>query len=96
MFIFGLTSEEVINYENNGGYDPYEIFNSDQNVRQVLMQLVNGTYSPDDPERFRPLYDSLLKSKGMDRADRYFILKDFEAYAAAQRDIDEAYSDQKR
>jgi starch phosphorylase len=92
MFIFGLSSGEVMNYENNGGYDPYEIFNTDQNIRQVLMQLVNGTYSHDDPERFRPLYDSLLKSSGQTRADRYFILKDFESYADAQRRIDEAYS----
>ncbi|WP_130836081.1 glycogen/starch/alpha-glucan phosphorylase [Lachnoclostridium sp. Marseille-P6806] len=93
MFIFGLTSEEVIGYETNGGYQPYEIFNSDQNVRQVLMQLVNGSYSPDDPERFRPLYNSLLGGAGVERADRYFILKDFEAYAEAQRRIDAAYSD---
>ena len=96
MVIFGLTSEEVMNYEKNGGYDPYEIFNNDPNVRQVLMQLVNGFYSPDDPERFRPLYDSLLRSENGSPADRYFILKDFESYAAAQRRIDEAYSDQKR
>ena len=94
-FIFGLSSEEVIHYEQNGGYDPMKIFNEDQNVRQVLMQLVNGTYS-DDPELFRPLYNSLLHAHGHDRADRYFILKDFESYAAAQREVEEAYSDQKR
>jgi starch phosphorylase len=96
MFIFGLSSAEVLKYENNGGYDPYEIFNNDQNVRQVLMQLVNGTYSADNPELFRPLYDSLLKSSPQNPADRYFILKDFESYAAAQREVDKAYSDQKK
>ncbi len=94
-FIFGLSSEEVINYEQHGGYDPMRIFNEDQNVRQVLMQLVNGTYS-EDPELFRPLYNSLLHGNGHDRPDRYFILKDFESYAAAHREIEEAYGDQKR
>ncbi len=95
-FIFGLSSEEVINYEQHGGYNAMDIFNNDQNVRQVLMQLINGTYSPDDPDRFRPLYDSLLHGNGMDPADRYFILKDFESYAQAQRAVEEAYCDSKR
>ena len=93
MFIFGLSSQEVIGYENNGGYDPNEIFNNDQNVREVLVQLVNGTYSQDNPELFRPLYDSLLRSQPGCPADRYFILKDFESYAAAQRAIVAAYED---
>ena len=96
MFIFGLSSEEVMNYEKNGGYDPMQIFNEDEEIRQVLVQLVNGTYSPDDPERFRPLYNSLLQRQGMDPADRYFILKDFRSYAQAQHDICEAFKDQKR
>ena len=49
-----------INYENHGGYDPMEIFNNDQDVRKVLMQLINGTFAPGDPELFRPclLYTS--------------------------------------
>ena len=91
MFIFGLSSQEIIGFENNGGYDPNEIFNNDQNVREVLVQLVNGTYSRENPELFRPLYDSLLRSYPGCPADRYFILKDFESYAAAQRDIVAAY-----
>jgi starch phosphorylase len=95
-FIFGLSSQEVINYENYGGYDPKKIFNEDQNVRQVLVQLVDGTYSPEDPDLFRPLYDSLLNRHGTDRADRYFILADFESYAAAQREVEKAYNDSKR
>ena len=94
-FIFGLSSEEVINYEKHGGYEPMKIFNEDQNVRQVLMQLINGTFSPDDPDRFRPLYNSLLHGDG-GPADRYFILKDFESYAQAQREVEEAYKDTKR
>ena len=95
MFIFGLSSQEVINYENNGGYDPHEIFNNDGDIRQVMVQLINGTYSPDDPNRFRPLYDSLLQSHGGAPADRYFILKDFASYAEAQRRIVAAYEDKK-
>lgn len=90
-FIFGMSADEVIGYENNGGYNPMEIFNSDQEIRRVLMQLINGFYSPDNPERFRDIYDSLLNTHSSDRADTYFILKDFRAYAEAHRRIDQAY-----
>ena len=95
-FIFGLSSDEVINFENNGGYDPMEIFNNDQDVRKVLMQLINGTYSPDDTERFRHLYNSLLNTESTSKADTYFILKDFKSYAAAQKRVEEAYQDEAR
>ena len=95
-FIFGLSSDEVMAYEKNGGYDPYQIFNEDQEIREVLVQLIDGTYSPDNLDLFRPLYESLLHKKGMDPADRYFILKDFRDYARAQHEICEAYRDQKR
>ena len=93
-FIFGLSSDEVINYENNGGYDPMQIFNEDMDIRKVLMQLINGFYSPDDPERFRDIYNSLLNTQSTDKADRYFILKDFRSYAEAQKRVQEAYKDQ--
>ena len=93
-FIFGLSSDEVINYENNGGYDPMQIFNDDMDIRKVLMQLINGFYSPDDPERFRDIYNSLLNTQSTDKADRYFILKDFRSYAEAQKRVEEAYKDQ--
>ena len=93
--IFGLSSDEVINYEQNGGYNPMDIFNSDQDIRQVLMQLINGYYAPNDPERFRDIYDSLLNTKSSDRADTYFILKDFRSYAEAHKKIEEAYRDEK-
>ena len=93
-FIFGLSSDEVINYENNGGYDPNVIYNTDEEIRQVLMQLINGTFSS-DTELFRDLYDSLLNTKNTDRADRYFILADFRSYADAQRRVEEAYRDGK-
>ena len=93
-FIFGLSSDEVINYENNGGYDPNVIYNTDEEIRQVLMQLINGTFSS-DTELFRDLYDSLLTNKNTDRADRYFILADFRSYADAQKRVEEAYKDAK-
>lgn len=94
-FIFGLSSDEVINYEHNGGYDPNVIYNTDGEIRQVLMELINGTFSH-DTELFRDLYDSLLRGNGYDKADQYFILADFRAYAAAQEKVEEAYRDEKR
>ena len=93
-FIFGLSAQEVINYENHGGYDPMEIFNNDQDVRKVLMQLINGFYSPNDPELFRDLYNSLLNTQCTQFADTYFILKDFHSYADAQKRVMEAYKDE--
>ena len=94
-FIFGLSSDEVIKYENFGGYDPNEIFNNDPDVRRVLMQLINGTYSPNDPDRFRTLYNSLLNTLSTAKADTYFILKDFRSYADAQKQVEKAYRDEK-
>ncbi len=93
-FIFGLSSDEVINYENNGGYNPVEIFNTDQEIRRVLMQLINGYYAPEDPELFRDIYNSLLNTKNSAKADTYFILKDFRSYAEAQKRVEEAYRNQ--
>ena len=93
-FIFGLTSDEVIAYEQNGGYQPMEIFNNDQDVRKVLMQLINGFYAPNDPDMFRELYDSLLNTNNSQRADTYFILKDFRSYVEAQKKVEEAYRDE--
>lgn len=90
-FIFGLTSDEVIRYENYGGYNPMDIFNNDQDIRRVLMQLINGTYSGTDSELFRPLYNSLLNTQSTAKADTYFILKDFKPYAQAQKEVEAAY-----
>ena len=89
--IFGLTADEVIRYQNEGGYNPQEIFNNDQEIRQVLMQLINGFYSPEDPEMFREIYNSLLYDK---KPDVYFILKDFRSYAEAQKKIEKMYLDE--
>ena len=94
-YIFGLSAEEVIAYEKNGNYDPKEIFNNNEEIRTVLMQLINGYYAPDDSERFREIYDSLLEDQGYDRADTYFILKDFMSYVNTQNEVNKAYQDRK-
>ena len=92
-FIFGLTADQVINYENNGGYDPMQYFNNDPDIRNVLMQLINGTYSNGDFNMFHEIYDSLLNTNCSDRADTYFILADFKSYAEAQKKVEAAYRD---
>ena len=92
--IFGLSTDEVINYENNGGYNPVEIFNTDQEIRRVLMQLINGYFAPENPELFRDIYNSLLNTKNSSKADTYFILKDFRSYAEAQKRVEEAYKNE--
>ncbi len=94
-FIFGLSSDEVIQFENYGGYNPMDIFNNDPDVRKVLMQLINGSFAPHDPDLFRPLYNSLLNTQNTSRADTYFILKDFKSYAEAQKKVEAAYKDEK-
>ena len=91
-----MSSDEVINYENNGGYNPKEIYNTDQDIRLVMTQMINGTYSPDNTELFRELYNSLLETNGYERADQYFILKDFRSYEATQKRVEEAYRDERR
>ena len=93
-FIFGMSSDEVIAHERNRDYDPMQIFNTDQDIRKVLMQLINGFYSPNDPELFRDLYNSLLNTQCTQFADTYFILKDFRSYAEAQKRVMEAYKDE--
>ncbi|MCI9007404.1 MAG: glycogen/starch/alpha-glucan phosphorylase [Lachnospiraceae bacterium] len=94
-FIFGMSSDEVIELEKKGGYDPSQLFNTDQDIRHVLMQLINGEYSHKDPEKFRELYNALLVDGGYNRPDPYFILKDFRAYADAQKRVEAAYRDEK-
>ncbi|PXV90254.1 starch phosphorylase [Lachnotalea glycerini] len=94
-FIFGLSSDEVIQYENEGGYNPMDIFNNDQDIRKVLIQLINGFYCPENPELFREIYNSLLNTNSSERADTFFILKDFKAYAQAQRAVEAAYRNEK-
>ena len=95
-FIFGLSADEVINYEQNGGYNPYDIYNNDPDIHRVVDQLVDGTYSNGDTEMYRDLYNSLLNNQGGSRADMYFILKDFRSYADAQARAMEAYKDKEK
>lgn len=95
-FIFGMSSQEVIEHEQRRDYDPMQIFNHDQDIRQVLMQLINGMYSRRDSELLRPLYNSLLNTQDTQYADTYFILKDFRSYAEAQERVEQAYRDEKR
>ena len=94
--IFGLSADEVINYENNGGYNPKEIYNVDTEIRMVMTQMINGYYSPQNTELFRELFNSLLETNGGERADQYFILKDFRSYADAQKRIEALYRDEQR
>ena len=93
-FIFGMSSDEVIEHEQKRDYDPMQIFNQDQDIRKVLMQLINGYYAPDDSERFRDLYNSLLNTQCTQYADTYFILADFRSYAEAQKRVMKAYQDE--
>ena len=95
-FIFGLSADEVINYEQNGGYNPYDIYNNDPDIHRVVDQMVDGTYSNGDTEMYRDLYNSLLNNQGGSRADMYFILKDFRSYADAQARAMEAYKDKEK
>jgi len=88
-FIFGLSAEEVMRYEREGGYNPRDIYNNNEAVRKVMTQLVNGYYSPENPELFRGLYDSLMNK------DQYFILKDFDSYCEAHKKVDAYYRDEK-
>ena len=95
-FIFGLSSEEVINYENHGGYNPTEIYFNDWEIKRVVDQLMDGTYANGDHEMYKDLYNSLLNTQCTDRPDTYFILKDFRSYADAQKKVEEAYKDKDR
>ena len=95
-FIFGMSSEEVINYENNGGYNPTDIYFNDWELKRVIDQLMDGTYANGDHNMYKNLYNSLLNTQCTDRPDMYFILKDFRSYADAQRRVEEAYRDKDR
>ena len=95
-FIFGMSAEEVMEHERRHDYDPMTVFRENDELRRVVMQLVNGFYSPEDPELFRPLYDSLLTDKVSGRADTYFNLLDFASYAEAQERVEAAYKSREK
>ena len=94
-FIFGMSSEEVMAYEANGGYHPEEIYRNDPDIHRILDQLVDGTFSHGDREMFREIYNSFL-APSYGRADQYFILKDFRSYAEARERVNKAYQDKAR
>lgn len=94
MVIFGMSADEVIEHEKNRDYNPMDIYNSDQDIRKVLMQLINGYYSPENTELFRDIYNSLLNTQVTQYADTYFVLKDFRSYANAQKKIEDWYRDE--
>ena len=91
-FIFGYTADQIMEMEKNGGYDPQHFYQSDEDIRRVLDQLTDGTFSGGDTELFRDLRDSLLEAKG-GPADQYFILGDFRAYAQAHESAEALYRD---
>ena len=95
-FIFGLRSEEVIGYENHGGYNPIDLYFNDWEMKRVIDQLMDGTYAHGDHNMYKNLYNSLLNTQSTGRADMYFILKDFRSYAEAQKRVEEAYRDEHR
>lgn len=94
-FIFGLSSDEVIAYEQSRAYNPMDIYNSDAQLREVILQLIDGTYAPETPHLFQELYHSLLFQNGYEPADQYFILKDFRTYEAAQARVEVKYRNQR-
>ncbi len=88
-FIFGLSAEQVMEYEKNKNYHPADLYNSNDDIRRVMTQMINGYYCPENPDLFRPLYDTLMQK------DMYFILADFESYKEAQKRVEAAYRDEK-
>ena len=89
-FIFGLSAEQVMEYEKNKNYHPADLYNTHDDIRRVMTQMINGYYCPENPDLFRPLYDTLMQK------DMYFILADFESYKEAQKKVEAAYRDEKR
>ncbi|GMB01459.1 glycogen/starch/alpha-glucan phosphorylase [Pelosinus sp. IPA-1] len=85
IFIFGLTSQQVFDYYIHGGYNAWNVYNSDIRIKTVLEQLVNG-FLPYQKEEFRPLYNSILAEN-----DEFFVLQDFAAYADCQAELDKQY-----
>ena len=95
-FIFGLSSQEVIDYENHGGYNPLDIYFNDWELKRVIDQLMDGTYANGDHDMYKNLYNSLLNTQCTARPDVYFILKDFRSYAEAKKKVEQAYRDEQR
>jgi len=95
MFIFGMTAEQVHALTVSGNYAPWDIYNMDFSVRNVLTTLINGTLDVNH-ELFRELYEAMLNGYNGVRPDEYYVLQDFAAYKKAQAQVDAAYRDKKR
>ncbi len=96
IFIFGMKAEEVIALQKSRAYSPWDIYNINHNLRMALTMLINGCVSPDNHDLFRDIYESLLNGIGGSRPDEYFILKDFDSYAKAQKLAGEAYKNKSK
>ena len=90
IIIFGLSSEETARMSREHSYNPWDVYHSDERVRRITESLVDGTFSPSNPDIFRDIYYSLL---GNDRSDEYFVLKDFASYVEAQERLEKMYKD---
>ena len=90
IIIFGLSSEETARMSSEHSYNPWDVYHSDERVRRIMESLVDGTFSPSNPDIFRDIYYSLL---GNDRSDEYFVLKDFASYVEAQERLEKMYKD---
>jgi glycogen phosphorylase len=87
IFIFGLTADEVLHYDQHGGYNSRDYYHHDYRIHQVLDSLVNGFF-PDAEGEFEAIYDSLLMEN-----DQYFVLRDFASYVDIQKKAGEAFFD---
>lgn len=87
IFIFGLNAEEVAHLKDNG-YNPYDYYLWNNNIKDILNTIANGYFSPDDKDRFKPIFDSLLNN-----GDKYMLLADFQSYIECHDRIDEEYKD---
>ena len=90
IFIFGLTAIEVAKLKTNG-YQPWDFYHADVELRAVLDMIGSGFFSPDEPDRFKPIIDALLH-----HGDEYLLLADYASYIACQKEVELAYLDQER
>ena len=90
IVIFGLNAEEVLNYHKQGGYSSWDVCNNDPRLQRVTNDLINGKYCS-DKDRFRTIYENLLTYN-----DEFFVLKDFDAYLAAQDKVNKLYMNKEK
>lgn len=93
IYIFGMRSDTVLDMYRERNYNPMTIFETNQELRLALTQMIDGTVLPDAPSALQDLYHSLLIGDWGNMADPFFVLKDFGSYSMAQRRIDADYAD---